>query len=194
MKAFVGVTGASGTIYGIKLTQELLKKDFEVYLSFSKAGKLVAAEELDLNIKKFSHELLTRFFKNFSKNICYVESDKLNSPPASGSAGIGYYFIAPCSVSTLAHIASGTSLHLIHRAADVALKEKKKLVLLIRETPLSLIHIENMLRAARAGAIILPASPAFYHQPETIDEMISFVVGKCLDVAGIDNDLYRRYL
>ena len=194
MKAFVGITGASGTIYGVRLALELLKMDIQVYLSFSEAGKLVAAEELGLSTAKFRQQLLDRFFKEFSENIIFVEANKLNSPPASGSAGIDYYFISPCSVSSLGHIASGTSLHLIHRAADVALKEKKKLILVVRETPLSLIHIENMLRAARAGAVILPASPAFYHQPKTIDDMISFIVGKCLDAAGIDNSLYKRYL
>jgi 4-hydroxy-3-polyprenylbenzoate decarboxylase len=193
LKAFVGITGASGTIYGLRIAQELLKRGLNVYLSVSKAGKIVAQEELGIKNSNFKAELLGRFFNPVQQPI-YLEPDALNSPPASGSAGIDFCFIAPCSVSTLSHIACGTGQNLIHRAADVALKEGKKLVLLVRETPLSIIHLENMLKAAKAGALILPAAPAFYHHPKTIDDLVDFLVGKCLDVVGLANDLFPRYL
>lgn len=190
-KVFVGVTGASGTIYGIRLSQVLLELGISVYLSFSKAAKLVASEELNLDLNNFFSDLKSKYFSKKAPEI--LECTSLNTAPASGSSGISAVFVAPCSVSSLAHIAYGTSRNLIHRAADVALKERKKLVLVLRETPLSLVHIRAMLQVSEAGAIVLPASPAFYTRPKTVEEMVDFVVGKALDVAGIENDLYKRY-
>lgn len=192
MKIFVGITGASGSLYGIRIAQELLKKGDEVYLCISEAGKIVVKEELGLVSDNLIDEIIDKYFKSIRKPI-FLKPDQLNSAPASGSSNFDIVFVAPCSVSTLSNIAYGTSRNLIHRAADVALKERKKLILLIRETPLSIVHIKAMLEAALAGAVILPASPAFYINPSTVDDLIDFIVGKALDVAGIDNNLYRRY-
>lgn len=192
MKAFVGITGASGSVYGVKLTLELLNLGFKVYLCFSQAGKIVASEELEIPGKELFKVLREKYFGE-NTNLVYLEDDEIDSPPASGSSQIDYYFIAPCSVSTLSHIAYGLTRNLIHRAADVALKERRKLILVLRETPLSTIHLEAMLKVSNAGAIVLPASPAFYHHPKSIDDLVNFVIGKALDAAGINNSLYKRY-
>lgn len=192
MRYFVGITGASGTIYGVRLAQHLLSSGHTVFVCFSKAAKKVACEELDLPQKGFQEALLSRFFSSTPEPVL-LEEEEINTPPASGSAGIQAVFIAPCSTSTLCHIAFGTTRNLIHRAADVALKEKRRLVLVVRETPLSRIHLRAMVYCCEAGAVILPASPAFYHRPSTVEEMIDFVVGKALDAAGIGHSLFKRY-
>lgn len=195
MKVFIGITGASGTIYGVRLTQELLKQDHSVALCFSEAGRLVASEELGIALSElFYDELIQKYFVDANIDRLKVFNDyELNSQPASGSSSIDACIICPCSVSSLSHIAYGTTRNLIHRCADASLKEGKKLVLVVRETPLSLIHIKAMLEAASAGAVILPASPGFYGNPKTVDDMINFVVGKVLSVLGIESDLTQRY-
>ena len=187
-KFVVCITGASGVIYGIKLIEELSKLGY-VYVVVSKNGYLVMEKEHKIRksdfIKKFSS----------NKNVNIVSEKDISSKLASGSFLTKFkgVIIAPCSMSTLGAIANGVNYNLIHRISEVALKEKIKLILLIREMPYSLIHIENMKKVSIAGGIITPASPGFYHNPKTIEDMINFVIGKILDLLDIDNNLYNRW-
>ncbi len=186
MKRFVlCITGASGVIYGYRLLEELYKRG-RVDVIISSSGKIVLKEELDIS----EDEIKNRF-----PEASFFNEKDLTSPVASGSVLTKYsaVIVAPCSMSTLGCIANGINMNLIHRVCEVALKERVKLVLLIREMPYSKVHIENMLRVTEAGAIVVPASPGFYHRPRKIEELIDFVVGKVLDVIGIEHELYRRW-
>jgi len=157
---------------------------------------MVCLEETGLKLDDVDIGDANRVITDFLEvdDITLVSPDDLFSPSASGSAAPEMMFVAPCSMGTMARIAAGISGNLIERTADVMLKEKRPLLLLPRETPLSEIHLENMLRLARAGARIIPAMPAFYNRPGSIEDIINFVVGKVLDQAGIENDLYRRWM
>ncbi|WP_461831628.1 UbiX family flavin prenyltransferase [Aquifex sp.] len=185
-KIAVCITGASGVIYGVKLVEALSELSYGVDLVISENARVVLKEE---HGKSFE-ELL----KNFKKISLHDEKD-FTSPLASGSVLVKYkgVYIAPCSTSTLACIANGINKNLIHRIGEVALKERVPLVLLVREAPYSSIHLENMLKITQAGGIIVPASPAFYHKPKNIEDMINFVVGKLLDVLRIEHNLYKRW-
>jgi 4-hydroxy-3-polyprenylbenzoate decarboxylase len=191
----IALTGASGAIYGIRLVQELLKRGDDIDLVISPSGFLILREECGFSPEDGLTEAKIReFFKAGRKGkIRYYESGDLGAPSASGSARKKAMIICPCSMGTLGRIASGVSGNLIERSADCVLKEGKPLVLVPRETPLNLIHLENMVRLKRAGATILPAMPGFYSRPGTIDDMVNFVVGKVLDSLGIDNELYERW-
>ena len=180
------ITGASGSIYGYRLLEVLYEMDFNIDLIISNAGAVVLREELDLSVK----DLQERFPK-----VRMVSEKAVADKVASGSRLIEYagVLVAPCSMSTLGCIANGINQNLIHRVCEVALKEKVPLVLIIRETPYSILHIENMLRVAKAGAVILPASPAFYHRPKNLEELVDFVVGKALDSLRIEHNLYKRW-
>ncbi len=178
----VGITGASGSIYGVRLVQELALRKHNVNVVITSAGKQVMKEELGVSGLSKSRD-----------NVEVWENDDFEAPFMSGSGVPEAVVITPCSVGKLGAIANGISTNLLERTADVALKEKRQLILVVRETPLSLIHLENMVKAARAGAQILPAMPAFYHHPKTVDDMVNFVVGKILNLLRIDHDLFKGW-
>ena len=192
MNVFLGITGASGAPYAARLLDALVAADVEVGLCASSAGLEVVATELYGAPDLDRDEVLSRFVGNRAGVTVHAPND-WRAPYASGSAKVDAYVICPCSMGTLGTIASGTMSNLIHRAASVAIKEGRKLVLVPRETPLSDIHLENMLRVRRAGAVVLMAAPGFYHQPQEIGDLIEFVVGRCLDQLGIENRLMKRW-
>jgi 4-hydroxy-3-polyprenylbenzoate decarboxylase len=179
MMTVVGITGASGIIYGVRLLEKLPKR--KAVIISSDAAKIA---RIELGASRRSIESLA--------DISYGNDD-MYSPLASGSVRFDSMAIAPCSTSTMSKIACGIADNLITRVAAVALKERRKLVLLIRETPLSSIHLSNMERLSLAGATIMPACPAFYPMPKNVDDMVDFMVGRVLDELGIDNDLYTRW-
>ncbi|MFN7065996.1 MAG: UbiX family flavin prenyltransferase [Aquificaceae bacterium] len=180
------ITGASGAIYGYRLLQVLTSKNFHIDLIVSSSGWLVIKEELE----KTKQQILEEF-----PNINLVPDKDIANPVASGSRLIHYMgvIVAPCSMSTLGHVANGINQNLIHRVCEVALKERVPLLLLLRESPYSIVHLENMLKVAKVGAVILPASPAFYHKPKNLQDLIDFVVGKALDSLRIEHHLYKRW-
>ena len=196
----VAITGASGSCYALKLIKELLKHDICLYLLISDAAKEVFRLEANIHIPKEKEQIVPFFLKlaqipkkeSQHKLFYFTEKDWL-SPVASGSNGADMMVICPTSMGTLSAIAHGSSNNLIERAADVMLKEKKSLLLVPREMPLSTIHLENMLKLSRMGVAILPASPGFYHQPETLDDIVNFVVGRILDQLQLKHDLLKRW-
>jgi flavin prenyltransferase len=192
MNVFLGITGASGAPYAARLLEALVAADVDVGLCVSRAGYEILATELYRDTTLSHEQILERFLDGVDGVTVHSEQD-WRAPYASGSARVDGYVICPCSMGTAGTIASGTMSNLIHRAASVALKEGRKLVLVPRETPLSDIHLENMLRLRRAGAVILIAAPGFYNAPESIEDLIEFVVGRCLDQVGIENKLTRRW-
>jgi len=189
----VALTGASGSIYGLRLIEELLKIGSHVTVLISRAAELVLGEEnqLDLVSAEDKQQFLRQYFK--SESLDYYAEDDLLAPICSGSRPIKAMIVIPCSMATLGSIAGGISGNLIERTADVALKENRKLIIVPRETPFNQIHLENMLKLSRAGALVVPAMPAFYNQPKTIDDMVNFVAGKVLDLLEIKHGLYKRW-
>ncbi|MDY6930708.1 MAG: UbiX family flavin prenyltransferase [Halobacteriota archaeon] len=181
MRLVVGITGASGVIYGIRLL-EALKDRSDVDLIISSGAKEIIQLETGIDLESL-YDLAT----------CVYENDDLKAPISSGSFKFDGEVIAPCSMKTLGCIANGISDKLISRVADVCLKEGKNLILVPRETPLSLIHCENILRVKRAGAVIMPASPGFYTKPSEISDMIDFMVGRMLDNLGLENEFSKRW-
>jgi len=182
MRLIVAMTGASGAIYGKRLLEVLRNKKIETHLIVSNAAEKVIEHELEM--AKDAVEKLA--FHAYS-------IDDLKAPIVSGSFKTDGMVIIPCSMKTLAGICHGYSSNLILRAADVTLKEKRKLVLVPRETPLSTIHLRNMLDLAKQGVVVLPAMPAYYHKPESVDSLVDYVVGKVLDILEIDHELFRRW-
>lgn len=199
MRFFLGITGASGAVYGARALQALSGAGCDVGVCASDAALQVAGHELfgmGPRPAASDEEITARFLDRYATGPGHVEvvdPRDLTSRYASGSATLDGMLVAPCSMSTLAVIASGTGRNLIHRAADVVLKERRRLVLVARETPLSAIHLENMLSVTRAGATVLPAMPGFYNLPETIDDLVDFVVGRALDQLGVEHALTRRW-
>jgi len=182
MHLIVAITGCSGVIYGVRLLEACRKLGIETDLIVSQAAEKLLELELGKTIEDV-RKLATRDYSQ----------DDIAAPLASGSVKTDGMVIAPCSMKTLGAIASGIADNLIMRAADVTLKEGRPLVLVPRETPLNLIHLENMARLKLAGATILPAMPGFYHKPKEILELIDFIVGRILDVLGVEHKLYRRW-
>jgi flavin prenyltransferase len=194
VRVFLGITGASGAPYAKRLLDALAAADeCEVGLAASRAGIEVLATELYGNARLSPDETLARFVEGTGDAVTIYDLQDWRSPYASGSAKVDAYVICPCSMGTLGTIASGAMQNLIHRAASVALKEGRRLVLVPRETPLSAIHLENMLKLRQAGATILFAAPGFYHGAESVDDLVDFVVARCLDQLGLDNALIRRW-
>ena len=182
--AFVGITGASGAPYAVRLIEALAAGGVFVEICASEMGEKVLAYEMGgLSTKKLAQ---TYGVKRYAP-------DDLFAPPASGTSVPDATVIAPASVSTLGNIANGTGTNLLHRVADVALKERKRLVILEREMPYSLVHIKNMAAITKAGGMIVAAAPGFYNHPETLDDIIDFVVGKTLDAMGVDHTLVERW-
>ena len=192
MNVFLGITGASGAPYAARLLEALVAADVEVGLCASSAGLEVVATELYGDPDLDRDEVLGRFVGDRA-GVTVHAPDDWRAPYASGSAKVDAYVICPCSMGTAGTIASGTMSNLIHRAASVAIKEGRKLIVVPRETPLSDIHLENLLRLRRAGAVVLMAAPGFYNAPQSIDDLIEFVVGRCLDQLEIENRLTKRW-
>lgn len=178
----IAITGASGVIYGVKLLKELKKLKEDTALLITDPAKIILKYELNMNEEEI--DKLASFI--------YDPKD-LTASINSGSFRFNSMVIVPCTMKTISAIANGYASNAITRAADVTLKERRKLVLVPRETPLRSVHLENMLKISNEGGIILPAMPGFYHNPENIDELCNFVVGKILDVLEIDNDLFKRW-
>ncbi|HEY4744016.1 MAG TPA: flavin prenyltransferase UbiX [Desulfuromonadaceae bacterium] len=194
-RILMALTGASGSIYGLRLMEELVGRGFLLTVVVSDSGQLVCRDETGLDLLTDPETATARLHKHLGVKLGVevVAPNNLFVSSASGSAAPHAMIVAPCSMGTLARIACGVSGNLIERSADVMLKEHRPLLLVPRETPLSEIHLENMLKLARAGARIIPAMPGFYHKPETIDDLLNFVVGKVLDQLGVPNDLFQRW-
>jgi len=192
----VAWTGASGLPYGLRLVDCLLAAGCRVWLMYSQAAQIVAKQETDLVLPAQPREaqrLLTEHFADTAGNLTVYGRDDWNAPPASGSNPPDAYVICPCTMGTLAEVAAGMAKDLITRAADVVLKEGRTLVLVPRETPFSAIHLENMLKLTRAGAVILPPNPGFYHRPQDIGGLVDFVVARILDRLGVPHALMPRW-
>lgn len=192
----VAMTGASGAQYGLRLLQCLLAADCKVYLLLSSAAEVVIRTETDLDLPETLEEqqaMLSELFGADEDQLQIFTKDDWFSPVASGSSSPTSMVICPASGGCLSAIAHGASNNLIERAADVALKERRQLILVPRETPYSAIHLENMLKLTQLGAVILPASPGFYMQPQSITELIDFIVARILDQLGIEQDLMPRW-
>ena len=192
MNVFLGITGASGAPNAARLLTALSESGAQVGVSISDSGFEVLATELHGDPALARDEVVARLTDGLADVSVYDVKD-YKSPYASGSAKVDGYIICPCSMATAGTIAAGAMANLVHRAASVALKEERKLILVPRETPLSTIQLENLLRLRRAGATVLFAAPGFYNSPQTIDDLIEFVVGRCLDQLGIENRLTRRW-
>jgi flavin prenyltransferase len=193
LRVFLGITGASGAPYAARLLTALVEADCEVGVSASFAGIEVLATELYADSSLPRDEVLARFTEGAGHSVTVYDPSDFSSPYASGSARVDGYVICPCSMSTVGTVAAGAMANLIHRAASVALKEGRRLILMPRETPLSTIHLEGLLKLRQAGAVILFAAPGFYHGAETIDDLVDFLVGRCLDQLGLENALIRRW-
>jgi 4-hydroxy-3-polyprenylbenzoate decarboxylase len=193
VRVFLGITGGSGAPYAARLLRVLAAADCEIGVCASQAGIEVLATELYGDSSLPRDEVLARVAEAAGGAATVYDPRDWSSPYASGSARIDGYVVCPCSMSTAATIAAGIVENLIHRAASVALKEGRKLVLVPRETPLSTIHLENLLRLRQAGAVILFAAPGFYHGAETVDDLVDFVVARCLDHLGLDQSLVREW-
>ena len=193
MRVFLGITGASGAPYAARLVQALAQAECEVGLSASNAGIEVLATELYSNPRLSRDETLARLVEGTGDAVTIYDPNDWKSPFASGSAKVDAYVICPCSMGTLGTIASGAMDNLIHRAASVALKEERKLVVCPRETPLSAIHLRNMLELRQAGATILFLAPGFYHGSDSVEELVDFMVGRALDQLGLENTLTTRW-
>ena len=193
MRVFLGITGASGAPYAARLLEALAHEGAEIGVCVSAAGIEVIATELYGDAALPRDEVLRRFLAPAGGAATLYGPQDWHAPYASGSARVDAYVICPCSMGTLGTIASGSMTNLIQRAASVALKEGRRLVLVPRETPLSTIHLQNMLTLRQAGATILFAAPGFYHQPQTIADLVDFVVARLLDQIGVENELMRRW-
>jgi 4-hydroxy-3-polyprenylbenzoate decarboxylase len=192
----LALSGASGMAYGLRLLECLLQADLQVNLLVSQAAHIVAKQELGVSLPPRAIDLEKQLSSSMGTRdgqLRVYGREDWNAPVASGSNAADAMVVCPCSMGTLAAIAHGISDNLIERAADVMLKEGHKLILVPRETPFSVLHLENMLILARMGAVILPANPGFYHLPQTIDGVIDFIVARILDQLGVAHELMARW-
>lgn len=192
----LALTGASGLAYGLRLLECLLAQGAHVQVLASQAAHVVAAQELALTLPARPAELeswLSERYPNQPGTLRVFGREDWFAPVASGSGASEAMVVCPCSMGTLAAVAQGLSDNLIERAADVMIKEGRKLILVPRETPFSALHLENMLKLARLGVVILPANPGFYHHPRRVEDLIDFIVGRILDQLGLQNDLNPRW-
>jgi len=188
----IALTGASGMPYALTLLKELVKSQEKIYVMISQAANTVIAMETDLNLgsdTKVIEKNLTQYLDAKDGQIEVFSKNQWTAPVASGSNPPRAMVVCPCTMSTLSAIAHGSADNLMHRAADVVIKEQKKLILVPRETPYSAIHLENMLKLSRLGVVIMDANPAFYQNPKTIDDLVNFVVARILDHLDVDHDL-----
>jgi len=192
----VALTGASGMPYGLRLIECLIRAKVRVYVVYSQAAHVVAKQELGLVLPPRASDAERMFSERYGAKrgqLRVFGREDWFAPVASGSNPPDAMVICPCTMGTLAAVAAGLSDNLIERAADVMLKEGRKLVLVPRETPFSSLHLENMLRLTRAGAVILPANPGFYHKPKRVEDLVDFVVARILDHLGVKHELMRRW-
>ncbi len=192
----LAMTGASGAQYGLRLLDCLVREDREVHFLISKAAQLVLATETDVTLPakpQAMQTFLTEYTGASAGQIKVYGKEDWMAPVASGSGAPGAMVVVPCSTGTLSAIATGACNNLIERAADVTLKERRTLILVPREAPYSTLHLENMLKLSQHGAIIVPASPGFYHQPQTIDDLVDFVVARILNLLDVPQDMLPRW-
>jgi 4-hydroxy-3-polyprenylbenzoate decarboxylase len=190
----VAITGASGAVYGLRLIDELLRSDQRVSLLLTTAGRQVLHHETGLEWAEEIKQRRVQVQEHFASiAIDCLDNNDFFAGGASGSAAADAMIVVPCSMGTAGRIAAGLSSNLLERVADVMLKERRPLLLAPRETPFSTVHLENLLRLSRAGAVILPAMPGFYHQPDSIEALVDFVVGKLLDQLDVPHDLFKRW-
>ena len=188
----LAITGASGAQYGLRLLECLLKAEHRVYLMISQPGQIVVSMETNLKLPGRVTEIqryLETHYRAGAGQLSVLGRDQWTAPLASGSGAPDAMVICPCTTATLSAVACGVSRTLLERAADVVLKEQRKLITVIREMPLSVIHLEHMLALARMGVVIMPASPGFYHKPQSVSELVDFVVARILDHLGLKHRL-----
>jgi len=189
-------TGASGAPYGLRLLECLLAADYRVYLLISSAARVVLATEEGLKLPanpEAARDVLVKKLNCCEENLIVCGKEDWFSPVASGSAAPKQMVICPCSAGSVASVAHGISDNLIERAADVVLKERGQLLMVVRETPFSTLHLENMHKLSQLGATIMPAAPGFYHQPKSIEDLVDFMVARILDHLGIEQGLVPRW-
>jgi 4-hydroxy-3-polyprenylbenzoate decarboxylase len=192
----IAITGASGAPYVYRLLQILVQEGHSLYLCISGDGLSILGDETNLRLKGSEIDIQYEIMRHFGAKegqITYFDEDNMRAPIASGSIAVDAMVVIPCSMKALASFAAGFSSNLIERAADVTLKEKRKLIIVPRETPLSAVHLKNMLTLAQLGCHIIPAMPAFYHHPKTLTDVVDFVAGRVLNSMGIDNELAPRW-
>ena len=189
-------TGASGAPYGLRLLQCLQDADCEDFVLLSKAARVVIGTETELKLPAGTgqaEQALREWVKTDKGRLVVCGLEQWTAPVASGSGAPAAMVVCPCSTGTLSAIATGASDNLIERAADVAIKEGRKLILVPRESPFSAIHLENMLKLSRLGVTIMPAAPGFYHQPQSVDDLVDFMVARLLDHLGVEQTLVKRW-
>jgi 4-hydroxy-3-polyprenylbenzoate decarboxylase len=192
----LAMTGASGAEYTLRLIEFLLRNHIQIQFISSQPGQIVMGMETKLKLSGSPQKMrqaMVDYFSADAELIQVYSRDQWTAPPASGSSVADAMVVCPCTMGSLASIAVGSSDNLIHRAADVAIKERKTLILVPRETPFSAIHLENMLKLARLGVVILPPNPGFYHGVSEVSELVDFIVARILDQLGIENDLSPRW-
>lgn len=192
----IAITGASGAIYGVRLLEYMVKSGYVIHLTVTREGWYILNEEVGYSWEGDEKEVasaICKYYGTSTENLHYYNEDNLSSPIASGSVHIDGMIVVPCSMKVAASVACGFASNLVERAADVTLKEKRRLIIVPRETPLNSIHLRNLLTLSEMGVHVIPAMPAFYNRPETIADIVDFIVGRILDSLHIDNDFYKRW-